>query len=268
MKRFFLLFIVCVLAVACSDAIETNTPVIQGSVNNEFFRAPDASAVINEDGSVTLTGKKDSQTITLQTAAADVGNYAIGDNTSNIATFVDFNQALYVAGPGSGDGMIGITDVSDGKLSGTFYFNAYSAGGANTINFQKGVFFEVPVKNFTDDGTINNDTFSADIVGVSFVAEVVDAQDAMGILMVSGSKQTSAISLTFASDIAVGEYELSPTVNPSATYTVNSTIEYSATGTLNIVSNDTAAKIIEGTFEFTTDVSGTVIDNGTFKVSY
>ncbi|HET8837537.1 MAG TPA: DUF6252 family protein [Flavobacteriaceae bacterium] len=268
MKRFFLPVLLCFFALACSDAIESNTPVIQGSVDNEFFRAPDASAVLNDDGSVTLTGKKDSRTITLQTASADIGHYTLGSNPSNVATFLDYDQTLYVAGPGSGDGMIEISEVSDGKLSGVFYFNAFSAGGEQALNFQKGVFFEVPIDNFTDDETPDSDTFTAEIDGAPFVAELVDAENNMGTLTVYGTKQLTAINLVFATDIAVGEHDLLPVGTPTATYSVNAVTEHVSSGTLTIISNDTTEKVVEGNFTFTTDVSGTLIENGAFKVSY
>lgn len=268
MRRFFCLAIVCISLYACNDVIRTNTPVIQGSVNKDFFRAADATAVINDDGSVKLTGVKNDRTITLQTASPEVGQYTLGNNPLNLASFLAHDQVVYLAGYGSGDGLIEITEVSGGTLSGIFYFNAFSPAG-KPLNFQKGVFFEVPITNATpEEDTTNLNVLTAEIDGEPFDAEVVSVQNSLGVLLISGVKQTATISLKFATDIAVGDYDLIAMGIPTGSYTVNSTSESSATGTLTILSNDLTAQTLEGSFEFTTDVSGTVISSGSFTVSY
>src|SRR5690606_22951088 len=109
MKRLFLLAALFVFAFGCSDDIESNTPVIQGSVNEEFFRAKDATATINDDGSLKLIGTSSERNITLQTSSFETGQYALGSNPSNEATFTDYGGMLYLAGAGTGDGMIEIT---------------------------------------------------------------------------------------------------------------------------------------------------------------
>ena len=269
MKKFLLLSLISVLSFACSDEVESNTPVIQGSVNNQFFRAPRATAMLNADGSVKITGIKDSRTITLQISSPELGQYPLGENIINQATFLDFDQNLYTAGAGSGDGMIEITEYTGASLSGIFYFNALNPGMEEALNFQKGVFFEVPIINGAPtEGEETGSTFSADIAGTPFVADQVSAQNLGGNLTLIGLKQTTTISLIFATDIAPGDYALIATGFPTAKYVVNFTTEVSETGTLTIISNDTTTKTVKGTFKFTTSGSQTAITNGAFTASY
>lgn len=269
MKRLFLLAALFVFAFGCSDDIESNTPVIQGSVNEEFFRAKDATATINDDGSLKLIGTSSERNITLQTSSFETGQYALGTNPSNEATFTDYGGMLYLAGAGTGDGMIEITKYQAGTVSGEFYFNALNNGVGDTLNFQKGVFFEVPITNANPgDGDPEGDFMTADIGGNAFDAEIIATLAAMGTIEASGSTQTTTISLTFPEDIAAGTYTLSAAGVYTAEYLVNSTAETVDTGELVITSNDTNAKIVEGTFEFTTSPSGTVISDGKFSLGY
>ncbi|HET8809533.1 MAG TPA: DUF6252 family protein [Flavobacteriaceae bacterium] len=265
MKNVFLIFATCLLALGCSDDITTNTPVIQGSVNSQFFRAPQASATLNADGSVKLIGTNDTRTITLQTASAEIGTYPLIE-LPNEATFLTFDQELYVAGNGLGDGMIEITKNTGTELWGAFYFNAIGDSG-DTLNFQKGVFFGVPIVNGTPTEN-EGDTFTAEIDGTNFTATIKEATVSADVITASGANETTTITLKFPVNITTGQYTLSASGTYTAQYVVNGVSEAAATGALDIISNDTTAKVVKGTFEFTTDVSGTVITNGAFELTY
>lgn len=267
MKKIFLLMLLSVVTLSCSDEIETNTPAIQGSVNDQFFRAQPAEASINADGSVKLTGTNDTRTITLQMSSTDEGRYVLGSNVSNQATFLTFDQKLYLAGAGIGDGMIEITENDKGRLSGTFYFNAISGAG-DTLNFQKGFFFKIPITNADIDSVGKENSLKAEIGGVPFNALVVTPTESGGNLLVLGAKQNTSITLQFPTDIATGAHPLTTNGPQKATYAIGATVEFSDTGTLTIVSNDAATKTVKGTFEFTTDVSATEILNGSFQFTY
>jgi len=147
MKKFFLLSLIAVLGVvSCSDEIESNTPSIQGEVNGEFFRARNSTASIGDDGSVTLVGSASSETISLTTSSIDIGIYALGNGTINEATFETVEGDFYTTGS-TGFGQIEITKVEAGKVSGEFYFDARKDEIGDTLNFNKGFFFEVPLTN-------------------------------------------------------------------------------------------------------------------------
>lgn len=269
MKKLFLLASICVFAFGCSDDIETNTPVIQGSVNEVFFRAKNASATLNDDGSLKLIGKSSEQTITLQTASFETGQYTLGAEPANEATFTDFAGSIYIAGSGSGDGMIEISKFEAGTVSGAFHFNALNNGVGDTLNFQKGVFFEVPITNLNPgDGDDTDKNFiTADINDTPFDAEVVVSQNNLDVIQITGSTQTVSISLTFPEDVTAGTYTLASSGQYVASYLVGSISDDVETGELTITKNDSTAKIVEGEFSFTT-VSGVQVKNGKFRISY
>jgi len=147
MKKIFLLAFVAILTVvSCSDEIESNTPSIQGEVNGEFFRTKNTSATINEDGSLSITGQTDTETITLKTATAEIGAYALGSQNTNEATFQTLEGNFYSTGV-DGMGQVEITKIQQGKISGEFYFDAVQDTEEDTLNFNKGFFFEIPLTN-------------------------------------------------------------------------------------------------------------------------
>lgn len=146
MKKIFLIALLSLFVISCGDDIETNTPSIQGEVEDVFFRSGSSTATLNEDGSVTLTGSSSDEVVTLTASAYEEGIYSFGGSVTNEATFEDFNGVLYLTGE-NGDGEIEITRIEGGRLSGEFYFNALENGVGDTINFSKGSFFDVPLTN-------------------------------------------------------------------------------------------------------------------------
>jgi hypothetical protein len=146
MKKIFLIALLSLFVISCGDDIETNTPSIQGEVEDIFFRSGSSTATLNEDGSVTLTGSSSDEVVTLTASAYEEGIYSFGGSVTNEATFEDFNGVLYLTGE-NGDGEIEITRIEGGRLSGEFYFNALENGVGDTINFSKGSFFDVPLTN-------------------------------------------------------------------------------------------------------------------------
>lgn len=146
MKKIFLIALLSLFVISCGDDIETNTPSIQGEVEDIFFRSASSTATLNEDGSVTLTGSSSDEVVTLTASAYEEGIYSFGGSVTNEATFEDFNGVLYLTGE-NGEGEIEITRIEGGRLSGEFYFNALENGVGDTINFSKGSFFDVPLTN-------------------------------------------------------------------------------------------------------------------------
>lgn len=156
MKKIFLIALLSLFVISCGDDIETNTPSIQGEVEDIFFRSGSSTATLNEDGSVTLTGSSSDEVVTLTASAYEEGIYSFGGSVTNEATFEDFNGVLYLTGE-NGDGEIEITRIEGGRLSGEFYFNALENGVGDTINFSKGSFFDVPLTNPGTSSTPGSD---------------------------------------------------------------------------------------------------------------
>ncbi len=76
MKKIFLIALLSLFVISCGDDIETNTPSIQGEVEDIFFRSGSSTATLNEDGSVTLTGSSSDEVVTLTASAYEEGIYS------------------------------------------------------------------------------------------------------------------------------------------------------------------------------------------------
>ncbi|MBW2960498.1 DUF6252 family protein [Mesonia aestuariivivens] len=146
MKKLTLLLVLVVFAASCSDDIESNTPSIQGQLNNNFFRSNVSSALINDDLSVTLTGETGGDEITLKASKFEIGSYVLGLGSESEANY-NFDASKSYATGTTGDGLIEITRIRGPYLSGEFYFNAING---DTINVSKGSFFDVPVTNYEE----------------------------------------------------------------------------------------------------------------------
>lgn len=146
MKKLSLLLLLITITIACSDDIKSNAPSIQGEVNGEFFRTNTSSAYSNEDGSITLNGESGLDKITLKAAEFAIGTYQLGVNSQSEAVYEINGIGVFSTG-NTGDGTIEITRVTPTTLSGEFYFNAYLNGNGDTLNVNKGSFFDVPITN-------------------------------------------------------------------------------------------------------------------------
>ena len=131
MKKIVGLLSFCMLLVSCSEEIKTNDPGFQANKDNVFWRATDASAHVNEDGSLTITAYNSSSTLEeliLETTSTDPGTYLLGTvNASNYASYYyEF----------AGEGFEYTTDLVEGPVnelsniinSGTNYLNNGAAG--------------------------------------------------------------------------------------------------------------------------------------------
>lgn len=256
---------ISVLTFSCADDINTNTSLIRGSANGQLFSARPATATIDADSSVTLIGRSGTRKIILKTASAKEGQYNIGENPANQAFFMAMNDTMYVAKLNIGGGIIEITGNNGKSLSGSFHFKALSGTG-DTLNFQKGVFFEVA---YGDTLEIGNETelMTAEIGGLPFFATEIVAETKEGTISVAGMNQTTSIILSLPATTAAGTYEFSENGPVSLQYVLQGAIE-TGLGNLTITTNDTIAKFMKGSFNVTTDISETVIENGSFQFSY
>lgn len=144
MKKIVLFFFLAVTLVSCENNVKFSTPGLQAKKNGALWKAVDMGSYNNPIG-ITIVATVGSETITLHTRSAAPGDYVIGTDAQNSATFVSSENpsSLYEAkvGVGSGKIHIGAGDTSQ-NLSGTFYFIAKNAAG-ETVNFAEGVFYKV-----------------------------------------------------------------------------------------------------------------------------
>lgn len=131
MKKIVGLLSVCLLMISCTEEIKTNDPGFQAKKDNVFWRATDASAHVNGDGSLTITAYNSSSTteeLILETSSTSPGTYLLGTaNTSNYASYYyEF----------AGEGFEYATNLVEGPVnalsniinSGTNYLNNGAAG--------------------------------------------------------------------------------------------------------------------------------------------
>lgn len=94
MKKVIGLLSLSILLTSCSEEIKTNTPGFQAKKDNVFWRASDASAHVNEDGSLTITAYSSEvfpEELILETTNSEPGRYIFGTSNSN-------NYASYYIG--------------------------------------------------------------------------------------------------------------------------------------------------------------------------
>jgi hypothetical protein len=265
MKRIMLLIFAAITMVGCEN-IETNSPALQGELDDIFFEAIDARAVENEDGSFNILGVTQDETLTLHINKSQLGTYPLGAGKPNYAIFEDANGNLYATNP-EGDGEIVLTDrcISCGLLSGTFRFNAVLTG-IDTITAQKGIFFEVRFPTASDDDPQTNaGTFVAQIDGTQFNPFTVAAANTGNNIVITGASTSNTILLRFPVDVTQGNYTL-PMTGFQASFTNGAVTETAESGVIIIVEHDPAARTIKGTFSFETASASITV--GQFNVTY
>lgn len=154
MSRFFSVIALFFVLVSCEDQVKFNNPAVQGLKNNVLWQATLFNAVQAADGSLTIQAYQKNEILTLTTSATSVQTYPLGVNLINKATLVekvgDVNT-IFSTGINSGDGQIVITelDVVNHTITGEFKFNAINIAidplTKSNVNFQKGIFYKVPL---------------------------------------------------------------------------------------------------------------------------
>ena len=88
MRKIFGLLSLTLILASCSEEIKNSTPGFQAKKDNVFWRATDASAHVNADGSLTISAYNSSTTteeLILNTSSANPGTYRLG--TTNFSSF-------------------------------------------------------------------------------------------------------------------------------------------------------------------------------------
>lgn len=155
MKRLLILLLTVLFVWSCSDEIKFNSPSVQGKKDGQFWRAASYDARFNDGGRIVITGIGGGETVKFTVPNLELGAKYLGRGSSSKAEFEDLNGVLYSTNslPDPSfqlyppDGEIDITQVTSTSVSGTFWFNAFSQSGLQTVNFSQGVLFDVPLSN-------------------------------------------------------------------------------------------------------------------------
>ena len=263
MKNLLLLLIATLFVVSCED-LETNSPALQAEIDNVIFKASDARASQNNNGTYLIEGFTLNETMTLKVSNINVGTYVVGGTSANYATFENLIGSVYQSNPeGSGEIVITDSNASINAISGTFNFTAM-VSGVDTISVHNGVFFEVPYAG--GNGSDPNDgTLVANVDGAPLNSSTVNAADSGDSVVILASNDNSSIFIKVPIDVENGSYEL-PETGFEAKYTLDNVGESAISGTIVIISHNVEAKTIVGTFSFVTE--NHIIEQGQFNVSY
>lgn len=91
MKKLIGFLSLSLLFVSCSEEIKNSNPGFQAKKDNAFWRATDASATVNPDGTLTISAYNSSsgiEELIMQVSSADPGIYTFGtQNINNFATY-------------------------------------------------------------------------------------------------------------------------------------------------------------------------------------
>ena len=154
MKKLILLIVILFSFISCEEEVTSNNPSFQGLKDNVFWRAIQSNATRAGNGSLIIEAYTSKEKITLKITSTIVQTYFLGTSTSKTATYTltdSDGTIIFTTGFGIGDGQIVITeyDAVNKTVSGTFKFNAVNTLNnplaGPTLNFQKGVFYKVPV---------------------------------------------------------------------------------------------------------------------------
>jgi hypothetical protein len=136
MKNIFCLLFAVVALTSCSNDVQTNTPAFQAKNNGVIWHAKDARAVVNADGSMTITALTQYETITMELASDQPGTYQLGTtNTSNFVSYdfvspgVDLSYTTSSTNPGP---VYKIANIVSGGTTYTNSNNALTTGGSGS----------------------------------------------------------------------------------------------------------------------------------------
>ncbi|WP_040280394.1 DUF6252 family protein [Psychroserpens damuponensis] len=155
MKKIALILFALVTILSCGEELQFNSPAIQGNYNGNLWKASSYAADIDFGGFL-VQGTNNIETVQLITSNDTAGVYELGGENPSIAVVRDQNGVVYSTGndpdPGFSlypvEGQIIVESVQDTNpktMTGTFWFYAFTDDGMQTVNFNEGVFHNVPI---------------------------------------------------------------------------------------------------------------------------
>lgn len=264
MKKFLFVLLATISLISCEDT-QTNEVALQAKVDDRLYESTDARAALNEDGTLTIQGFSDEESLTLQLSRLDEGNFAIGQGRYNYAVYEDIGGNIYTTNP-NGEGVVTISEVNETNktLSGTFNFNAFLPG-IDTIYVSKGTLYNVSYTGGEIGDPTNAGQFSAKVDGNQFIPVIVSSRNTGNTIITSGSTANATIVISVTADVEPGEYTV-PRGGFGAKYQGVNGPETTSEGVVNIIENNAATQTIKGTFSFITN--RTEITEGQFDVTY
>ncbi|WP_353780077.1 DUF6252 family protein [Winogradskyella sp. 3972H.M.0a.05] len=156
MKKISILLVTFTMLLGCGDDVVFNTPSIEGNRNGELWRATYYAADIDFGGFI-FEGGSGTEVLQLVTSNDIAGTYELGSASASVAIFRDAQGVVYSTAndphetlslyPAEGQIIVDFVDdsVDPKRITGTFWFHAYTSDGLKTVNFNEGNFYRVPL---------------------------------------------------------------------------------------------------------------------------
>ena len=240
---------------------------------------------VGDSGGVSINGlSKTGEQISMILPAFKTGTYTLDVQSASIALYsnlLDSAVNVYVSNIGTASGTVTISsiDTVNHLVNGSFQLSLVNPADNSTKTITRGVFSNVPYSGGNGNITVNNgsDTVKAVINGNNFHGAQVEVTTLNGQLFISGisADGTQDLGLIMPVNITPGSYNMdfASGMYIGVYYPIASvTLVSQSNGTLTIISNNTAAKQIKGTFSFIasslTDATTATVAQGYFSVSY
>src|SRR5690606_10937852 len=145
-------------------------------VDNRLYKSNDARAVVNEDGTLTIQGFTDNESITLRVSQLAERNFQIGEEFPNSAIYEDAGGNVNTTSP-DGVGVVTISDLNENNkaLSGTFRFNAFLPG-IDTVFVSRGALYNISYSEGEIGDPTNAGVFMAKVDNNPFLPIIVSAR--------------------------------------------------------------------------------------------
>lgn len=289
MKKYFTYLLLILAAIACEDAEPLTfqdfiNPDLEAIRNRPFYAEIDGVPFSTDnrsalsEGQLTVSGRKESQEISIVTTSLEVGVYlgnAQGSNRVVYRSGSDFYSSLQSSG--ENNAMITITkyDKQASTISGTFEATVYLPGNNTPIQIEDGVFNNLEVSVISSGkmrvNLSNGTVFDANACQFFSTTAMGSTRE---VINASINNDTISINITINEPIAVKSYDIAdPLVN--FIYNANSfstnamqNSYFGHSGSINISEVDSQNSIVKGTFNANTQNfsgQGLNFQNGTFE---
>ena len=244
--------------------------------------ATNAEQVTMVQGLINITGvSSDNREISMTLTDTVEGQYILNQQTTSLAAYMNIDSSdLYAFSTNQGSnssqagGVVTVTQIDrvNRTMTGTFSFVVYRSIDGRQHTITSGIFNKLPYSTRLP-ASAPGDTLQAVIDGSAWTAVSIQASVNAGELSIEGSVSdgSKSIGLLLPFGVAAGTYPLDGS-NPqfvgvySALANTTNFGFVSSNGTITVLSNDTAAKRIRGTFQFTA-TSPTVGNTGTHSIA-
>lgn len=154
MKKVALFLIILFTCYGCGDEVQFNTPALQGNKNYQLWRATYFDAVLAEHGQLTINAGTKTEKLEIVLVSLKEGAYSLSKMSDSKIDFLDEENISYstanLQNPEDNFqqeiGQVVITEFDGNTITGTFRFIAFSADGQDSVGFNDGIFYKVPVR--------------------------------------------------------------------------------------------------------------------------